>query len=111
MALRTTVVGFAGVLTLAGAGAAAGPSGPGVEFDGKIRHALVKDGAAFDLDALFVSVWVKLRKTSSSQVFMGRGAAGSLFTFYLFRDKVRMLIETRPGSYTYAAAAPPEPDT
>ena len=108
---RTTFAGFAGVLTLAGAGTAAGPSGPGIEFDGKVLHAAVEDGAAFDLDALSVSAWVKLRKTSTSQVFMGRGAAGGLFTFYLFRDKVRMLIETRPGSYTHATAAPPEPDT
>ena len=111
MGVRVTLAGIAGALVLGGAGSVAGPSGPGVEFDGKVRHAVVENGAAFDLESLSVSAWVKLRQTSGSQVFMGRGVAASLFTFYLFRDKVRMLIETRPGSYSHATAEPPEPDT
>ena len=90
-----------------GAGASAVPP-DGVDFNGLTAYAVVEDGEPFDLDAFTLAAWVKLRDRSGSQVFLGRGGAGELFTLYLLRGRVRMLVEHAEGRYTHAhVEAPP----
>jgi len=82
----------------------------GVTFDGSRSFAVVDDAAAFDLDAFSIAAWVKMKNTSSSQVFVNRGGAGELFTLYLFEGEVRMLVEFAEGQYTHANAPAPSAD-
>jgi len=80
----------------------------GVDFNGMTAYAVVEDGKAFDLDTFTLSAWVKLRHRAGSQVFLGRGWAGELFTLYLLNGRVRMLVEYAEGKYTHAnVEAPP----
>jgi len=81
----------------------------GVQFNGLTSHAKVPDGKQFDLDTFTLAAWVNPRMNGVSQVILGRGAAGELFTFYLHERRVRMLVEYRPGKYTHANC--PEPPT
>ncbi len=97
-------------VTPAGADELATPD-EGVSFDGQATYAAVDEGDAFDLDALTLATWVNLRHTRGSQVFLNRGAAGGLFTLYLFEDRVRMLVEYADGQYTHANTAAPPADT
>ena len=65
--------------------------------------------AAFDLDEFSFAAWVKVNSRSRSHVFLSRGAAGELFTFYLFQENMRMLVQHEPDAYTHAKAPLPEP--
>ncbi len=89
----------------------AAPPAEGVEFNGRTTHAVVENGAAFNLDRFTLACWVKLRQRERSQVFFSRGAAGELFTLYLYDDGVRMLVEGAEGEYTHANAPIPPTDT
>ncbi len=92
------------VLTTAGA---AQPAGEGVPFNGSTSYAIVEDGSQFDLGAFGLSAWVKVRSRRDSQVLLNRGAANQLFTFYLYRDNLRVLVEYEPGKYAHAKAPLP----
>lgn len=76
----------------------------GVEFNGETSYAVVHDGRAFDLAQFSFAAWVKVRSERRSHVFLNRGAAGELFTFYLFQGNMRMLVEYEPGKYAHAKA-------
>jgi len=80
----------------------------GVPFNGFSTHAVVLDGKAFDLDTFTVSAWVKLHSLREPQVFVNRGTRAQLFTLYLFKGKVRMLVEYAPDKYAYANADAPK---
>ena len=108
---RLFLTGLA-VLT-ASAAAAAAPIGlrtpsRGVEFNGRTSYAVAEKAPAMDGTALTVSAWVKLRQTGRPQIFVSRGGAPDLFTFYLFRGRVRMLVAHVPGQYTHANTDPPK---
>ncbi|NQT50643.1 BNR-4 repeat-containing protein [bacterium] len=97
--------------TLLGCAASAGglrrPAGNGVAFNGTSSHAVVKDGAAFDLPAFTLACWAKVPRTDRPQVLLNRGASGTLFTLYLYKAGVRMLVEYEAGKYTHAIAPLP----
>ena len=109
-AVAAAALGAAVLLGAAGAAARGAEPQQGVAFDGVGRFAVVEEGRAFDLDAFSVAAWVKMRHTSGSQVFVNRGAAGGLFTFYLFDGRVRMLVEYADGQYTHANTPAPPPN-
>ena len=81
----------------------------GVEFDGVGTFAVVEQGEAFDFDAFSLSTWVKMRRTSGSQIFINRGRAGGLFNLYLLDGNVRMLVEYAEERYTHANTPAPAP--
>jgi hypothetical protein len=83
----------------------------GVEFNGATSYAVVDDGRPFDLDGFTVAAWINPRHTESSQVLLGRGQSGELFTLYLYSGRVRMLVENEPGRYAHANVEAPPPDT
>lgn len=85
--------------------------GDGVAFNGSDTCAMVPDGKPFDLDALTISAWVKLRQSGGSQVLVNRGEPGSQFTLYLLNGRVRMLIEYAQGKYAHANVPAPVPET
>lgn len=87
------------------------PPGEGAEFDG--RTAYLVSGKKLDLEAqaITVSAWVKMKSVDAPQVFLNCGRADSHFTFYLFKEHVRMLVRHSPQAYAYATAPPPPPDT
>ncbi|MHC4406165.1 MAG: LamG domain-containing protein, partial [Planctomycetota bacterium] len=62
---------------------------------------------SFDLDAFTLAAWVKPESHRNSQVLLSRGDAGKLFTLYLHENRVRMLVEYRPGRYTHANCPQP----
>lgn len=82
--------------------AAPSPPSRGVAFNGVTSHAKVDDSDAFDLEAFTLAVWVKPGQQHTSQVLVGRGDAGRLFTLYFHEGRVRMLVEFQPGKYTHA---------
>lgn len=90
---------------------AAEPPGPGVAFNGSTTYASVESGKAFDAAAFTVAAWVNPRTVDGSQVIATRGAANEQFTLYFFSQRVRMLVEHRPGKYTHAKAPLPKPNT
>lgn len=100
-ALRVFLVASFAFCGLPATNSAERPS-QGVMFNGDTSHAIVDDGDAFDLDAFTLSVWVKPGQRDDSQILMGRGEVGSLFTFYFHEGRVRMLVEYQPGKYTHA---------
>ncbi len=91
--------------------ASAGPESPttGVPFNGKTSYAQAGDSEAFDCDAFSVAAWAKFEQTDRSQVLVNRGEPGSLFTLYLYEERIRMLVEYEPGKYTHANAPAPAP--
>ena len=92
--------------------AAAATPTRGVAFNGKTSCAVVDDGRAFDADAFTLAARVKLRQTDRSQIFINRGEPGTLTTLYLYKGRVRMLVQYAPGrNYTHASVAAPPPDT
>jgi len=82
----------------------------GVAFNGVTSYAKVDDQDAFDLDAFTLAVWVKPGQQHASQILLGRGDAGCLFTFYFHESRVRMLVEYQPGKYTHANCPVPPKD-
>lgn len=74
----------------------------GVEFDGMTNYAVVDDGSLFDLDGFTLAARVKFDKVDGSQILLGRGEAGKLFTLYVYSGAVRMLVEYEAGKYTHA---------
>ena len=102
-------------LTVCGAIAATAERAPyrrwlGVEFIGVRSYVNVDDSDAFDLEAFTLAVWVKSGQQHASQVLVGRGDAGRLFTFYFHESRVRMLVEYQPGKYTHANCPVPPKD-
>ncbi len=85
--------------------------GEGLEFDGVSQAVVIEDFPLPEPGAFSVGAWVRLDGMQSPQVFVNRGERGELFTLYLFRDRIRMLVEYEPGRYTYASAELPEPET
>ncbi|MBN2329013.1 MAG: LamG domain-containing protein [Candidatus Omnitrophica bacterium] len=78
----------------------------GIPFDGKSNYILVEDGTPFNFLNFSLEVWVRFDKIFENQVFMNRGGAPQLFTFYLY-DRVRFLVQDA-GNYSHAnAQAPP----
>jgi len=100
------------VLTCCQALAQAAAPTEGVPFDGKTTYAAVEDGAPFDLAAFTLACRVRLRQTGDSQIFLNRGEPGTLFTLYLYKGRVRMLVQYAGGrNYTHANVAAPPADT
>jgi len=103
--IRTVVVSI-GVLVLLAVctigRAAPQPAENGVEFNGATSYAVVENGKSFDLDTFTLAARVKPRYTGGSRVILNRGEAARLFTFYFHENKVRMLVEYRPGRYLHA---------
>lgn len=98
------------LLTATLAAAAPGPPGPGAEFKGDGMAAVIKEAETFQPETFTVALWAKARQTQGSQVLAGRGAANQQFTLYLYRDRVRMLVEFAGGKYTHANVPLPRPD-
>ena len=88
----------------------AGVERRGVPFDGQGTCAIVEKGRAFDADAFSVACWVRPRQVRTSQVLVNRGRAGSLFTLYFYKGRVRMLVEHAKGRYVHANVPLPEPN-
>lgn len=101
---------FAAQLFLASLAVYAVPAGPGLVFDGTQPWAV--PGKTLDLSptTFTFATWVRVADTKESQVFLNRGGAPEQTGLYLYKDKVRMLVEYTPGKYTFAGAALPEPD-
>ena len=86
------------------------PPSDGVEFDGQTAYTVPAEAVAMSPLAITVCAWVKLRTTDASQVFLSRGRANNVFTFYLYRDGVRMLVGHNAPEYARALAPRPEAD-
>lgn len=97
---------FAISLMVPAMGASAAPAAA-VAFNGHCSYAVVKDGKAFDLDSFTLSAWVNRHNVDHPEVFLGRGEPDGLFTFYIYHNRVRMLVQNTPTSYLYAAAPAP----
>ncbi len=72
----------------------------GISFDGQSTYVKIEDGTPFNLSAFSLEVWVKFDRMHENQVFMNRGGAPNLFTFYLY-DRIRFLVEDVSG-YSHA---------
>ncbi|NQT88975.1 BNR-4 repeat-containing protein, partial [bacterium] len=81
----------------------------GVPFDGQGAYAVVEEGRRFDADAFSVACWVKPRQAPSAQTLVSRGRASALFTLYLYKNRVRMLVEYTKGQYAHANVPLPKP--
>jgi len=80
-----------------------------IDFNG---HGTWAETAAVQLPrtSLSVAAWVRLREVNRSQIFLSREGAPEQFTFYVFRDHVRLLIAFQPGRYQYATGPLPQPN-
>lgn len=87
------------------------PPGDGASFDGVTEYVRVDFNKNVGLAALTVSIWVNLNQPHGTQVFLNRGERGELFTLYLYRNHIRMLVEHAPGQYKYATTEPPQAET
>ncbi len=111
------IAGFCAAMMIAcfatlAARAADGPEQiAGVSFNGRTTYAEAVDGERFDLDRFSVAAWARFQRTDRPQVLVNRGAAGGLFTLYLYETRIRMLVEYAPERYTHANVAAPKPDT
>ncbi|MDR0337359.1 MAG: BNR-4 repeat-containing protein [Planctomycetaceae bacterium] len=91
------------------------PSGNGVSFDGQSGYTV----SNFNLPAKTFSVaaWVRVTKSSGSQIIATLGKPGNDFTLYLYQGNVRMLVEHNPkagsspgAAYDFATAPLPKPN-
>jgi hypothetical protein len=83
----------------------------GVRFDGQTAFVIPVSELELPTEAISIALWVELDQPepNRSEVFVNCGQANSMFTFYLYRNQVRMLIGSGPERYRYALAPPPEP--
>ncbi|MDP7129542.1 MAG: BNR-4 repeat-containing protein [Planctomycetota bacterium] len=101
---------FSALLVVAGAAACLGAPTGGVAFNGQTSYAVVEKLSQLDWTPLTVSAWVKVKRIDRPQVFLNRGQAGGMFTFYIFSERVRMLVSHVPGKYAHANCEPPKPN-
>lgn len=106
MRLRWTIVLWSAAIAAAGA-----PKGSGIRFDGATAYAVSNAALGLKADGFSVAAWVRTPDPAKTQILMTMGESGAEFTVYLYDRAVRMLVEHRPGSYAYARADAPEPDT
>lgn len=81
----------------------------GVAFDGSECFTASAEDIAWNPTGLTVAAWVQLGEEGASQVFLNRGRANTLFTFYRHTDGVRMLVNHAEGAYRQATAPPAAP--
>lgn len=86
------------------------PEKSGVELDGRTTFVIPVADLELSTDAISVAAWVKLDRPEPdrSEVFVNCGPASGMFTFYLYRNQVRMLIGCQSGRYHHVQAPPPE---
>jgi len=80
-------------------------------FDGRTQSVRIEAASRFTTPAFSVAAWVKLDSLRIPQVFVNRGERGRLFTLYLYKDGVRMLVEYARGQYTSATVPAPATGT
>ncbi len=80
----------------------------GVAFDGRTAYHVPARAVALNPQAITVSAWVKLRSAGGSQVFLNCGRANNVFTFYLYKGNVRMLVGHQDPAYAHATAPSPK---
>ena len=80
-----------------------------VAFDGRTQSVRVEAASRFTTPAFSVAAWVKVDSLRVPQVFVNRGERGKLFTLYLYKDGVRMLVEYAGGEYASATVPAPKP--
>ncbi|MBT7300230.1 MAG: LamG domain-containing protein, partial [Victivallales bacterium] len=85
------------------------PTSTGLAFDGSQPWAVPGKAVGLSRTTFSFAAWVRIAGNREKQVFLNRGLPGTLTTFYIFKDKVRMLVENAPGSYTHATADLPTP--
>ncbi|MBQ5368567.1 MAG: LamG domain-containing protein, partial [Thermoguttaceae bacterium] len=82
----------------------------GIPFDAEHTYALELPKGALTPRALTVAAWVKSENPAESQGILDIGLPSDLFSFYIYRNAVRMLVEgdRSVGEYGFALAPAPE---
>ncbi|MDA3926694.1 MAG: BNR-4 repeat-containing protein [Kiritimatiellae bacterium] len=91
-----------GVLSLS-----ARPVGAGVQFNGSAAFKMSGKSVALNAQNFTVSAWVKVVDPKRNQMFLTMGAPNKDFTFYIYDNKVRMLVQYADEKYGYALAPIP----
>ncbi len=86
----------------------AAPKNGGYPFDGHTGFVVSNVTEKLQADHFTVSAWVRLPDVKRSQMFLTLGQPNRDFSFYLFKDAVRLLVEGTEGQYGYALAKAPE---
>ena len=82
----------------------------GIPFDAEHTYALELPKGALTPRAFTVAAWVKSENPAESQGILDIGLPSDLFSFYIYRNAVRMLVEgdRSVGEYGFALAPAPE---
>ena len=100
------------VLLTLDASSAQTPLERGISFQDGVSYAVELPQGSVALPEFSVAAWVKTTKPSEAQGILGIGEPSQFFTFYLYRNAVRMLVEEDRAAnrYRYAVAPIPQPD-
>ena len=82
----------------------------GVPLQDGVSYSVEIPQGAVSLPEFSVAAWVKTPTPSEAQGILGIGAPQRFFTFYLYRDVVRMLVEENRAENRYRYAVAPKPD-
>ena len=85
------------------------PPERGVPFQNGASYSVELPSGALSPTAFSVAAWVKTETPDESQGILGIGEPSQFFTFYLFRDAVRTLVEGDRAANRYAFATAPAP--
>ncbi len=101
-------LGLVLVIVLASAVAAQAAPVDGVAFDGKTAYQVDAKALRLNPKAITVATWVKLRTHRPRPVFLNCGQPGDVFTFYILKATVRMLVGHQTPKYAHADAPAPK---
>ncbi|MFO7936859.1 MAG: BNR-4 repeat-containing protein [Kiritimatiellia bacterium] len=86
------------------------PVGTGIHFDGSTAFKLESDGIELNARKFTVSLRVKVCDPAKNQMFLSMGPPDKDFSLYLYKNRVRMLVQTGKDSYRYASVPVPAAD-
>ena len=83
----------------------------GIKFDGSTAYSFVLPKDVLKTNATSFAAWVKTSTPQESQSVLDIGAPARFFTFYIYRDGFRLIVEKdEDGAYATARVDAPEKD-
>ena len=85
------------------------PPQNGIPFENGVSYAVALPQGSVTLPEFSVAAWVNTQTPGESQGILGIGEPNQFFTFYIYNNATRMLVESERASNKYAYALAPAP--
>ena len=82
--------------------------GSAIDFNGHAAFKAEKGKVKLNAGGFTVSLWVRTPQPGNPQMLLGMGKPSEDFSLYLYKGKVRMLVQQKEDQYSYALAPLPD---